>query len=220
MIAIASISPDPRFALEVRMKRLTSTAILCFLIGAPTFARQPQQQEQQQDERAKKKQEEERQRQAQEQQTDKKQQQEEKARPEDRSKQEKQQQQIEKQQQKQQEKQQKELEKQQRKEEQRNHGGQAARTTQQPTGGQTRHGSRVIPQEKFQAHFGREHHFHVAQRVGDRRFQYGGYWFEYVEVWPAEWSYDDDFYIDFFDDDYYLCDLEHPQIRLVVIVVE
>ena len=199
------------------MKRLASTAILCFMIGAPTFAHQQQQQGQQQDERAKKQQEAERQRQAQEQQTDRKQQQEEKARPEDRSKQEKQQQQIEKQQQ---EKQQKELEKQQRKEEQSNHAGQAARTTRQPTGGQTRHGGHVIPQEKFQAHFGREHHFHIAQRVGDRRFQYGGYWFEYVEVWPAEWSYDDDFYIDFFDDDYYLCDLQYPEIRLVVIVVE
>jgi type IV secretory pathway VirB10-like protein len=75
-----------------------------------------------------------------------------------------------------------------------------------------------IPPEKFRASFGREHHFRVAHR-DDRRFQYSGYWFEVVEVWPAGWSFDDDCYIEEDGDDYYLVDIVHPEIRVLVIVV-
>lgn len=77
-----------------------------------------------------------------------------------------------------------------------------------------------IPPEKFHASFGREHHFRVARGGGDdRRFQYAGYWFEVVEVWPAGWSFADDCYIEEDGDDYYLVDIVHPEIRLLVIVV-
>jgi len=76
-----------------------------------------------------------------------------------------------------------------------------------------------IPEQKFQAHFGREHHFHVGHLDDGRRFQYGGYWFEVTQVWPAGWSYDDDCYIEEDDDTYYLVDLYHPDVRLVVIVI-
>lgn len=76
-----------------------------------------------------------------------------------------------------------------------------------------------IPPEKFRVSFGREHHFRVARSGGDRRFQYGGYWFEVVEVWPAGWSFDDDCYIEEDGDDYYLVDIVHPEIRVLVIVV-
>jgi outer membrane biosynthesis protein TonB len=76
-----------------------------------------------------------------------------------------------------------------------------------------------IPPEKFRASFGREHHFRVARRGEDRRFQYGGYWFEVVEVWPARWSFDDDCYIEEDGDDYYLVDIVHPEIRVLVVVV-
>ncbi len=77
-----------------------------------------------------------------------------------------------------------------------------------------------IPSEKFRASFGREHHFRVARSGGDdRRFRYGGYWFEVVEVWPAGWSFDDDCYIEEDGDDYYLVDIVHPEIRVLVIVV-
>jgi len=76
-----------------------------------------------------------------------------------------------------------------------------------------------IPPEKFRASFGREHHFRVARRGEDRRFQYGGYWFEVVEVWPARWSFDDDCYIEEDGDDYYLVDTVHPEIRVLVVVV-
>jgi hypothetical protein len=78
---------------------------------------------------------------------------------------------------------------------------------------------RPIPEETFRRQFGREHHFHVARR-DDRRFRYGGYWFEYAEPWPGDWDYDDDVYVDKIDDEYYLIDPIHPGNRILVIVVE
>ena len=75
-----------------------------------------------------------------------------------------------------------------------------------------------IPSEKFRSSFGREHHFRVARR-DDRRFQYSGYWFEIVEAWPVGWSYDDDCYIAEDGDDYYLVDVVHPEMRVLVVVV-
>ena len=75
-----------------------------------------------------------------------------------------------------------------------------------------------IPQERFRAGFGREHHFHVAPH--QQRFQHGGYRFEVVQVWPAGWSFDDDCYIEEDADDYYLVDFVHPELRVLVIVVE
>jgi hypothetical protein len=90
---------------------------------------------------------------------------------------------------------------------------------------------RRIPDDHFRSTFGREHTFHIqrgrsggggaVQRGEGQRFQYGGYWFEYTEPWPGDWSYDDDdYYIDYIDDDYYLYDRRHPGMRILVIVVE
>ncbi len=77
-----------------------------------------------------------------------------------------------------------------------------------------------IPPEKFQSNFGSQHHFRMQHLEDGRRFQHGGYWFELVEVWPADWSYDDACYIDEDAGDYYVVDLYHPGIRVSVIVVE
>jgi outer membrane biosynthesis protein TonB len=95
------------------------------------------------------------------------------------------------------------------------------------SGQQTGHGRRRIPDDRFRANFGREHRFHVrpqgggeVQRGEGQRFQYAGYWFEFVEPWPAAWSYDDDCYIDYIDDDYYVFDEFHPGYRVLIIVVE
>jgi flagellar biosynthesis GTPase FlhF len=92
---------------------------------------------------------------------------------------------------------------------------QQSRTTQQSHG----RGQR-IPEQKFQASFGRQHTFRPQHVQDNRRFQYSGYWFEIVEVWPADWSFDDECYIDEFGDDYFLIDTFHPGVRLLVIVVE
>jgi hypothetical protein len=49
---------------------------------------------------------------------------------------------------------------------------------------------------------------------------YGGYSFQLVTAWPVDWGFDDDVYVDYVDDGYYLFDLLHPGIRIAVIVVE
>jgi len=77
-----------------------------------------------------------------------------------------------------------------------------------------------IPQQKFQTSFGPQHHFHVRRSGGDnRRFQSGGYVFEVVDLWPVGWSFDDECYVLEDGDDYYLVDVVHPELRVIVIVV-
>jgi hypothetical protein len=80
-----------------------------------------------------------------------------------------------------------------------------------------------IPDDRFRVVFGREHHFHISQPViveNVPRFQYGGYWFELAQPWPAQWAYTDDFYVDYIDDDYYMFDPRYPGMRVLVFVVE
>jgi hypothetical protein len=89
-----------------------------------------------------------------------------------------------------------------------------ARTDQHNNGGGHRQ-----PDEKFRAQIGREHHFRVT-RSSDRRISYGGYYFTYSEAWPSAWSYDDDVYIDYIDGQYYLIDLAHPGVRLLLVVAD
>jgi hypothetical protein len=79
------------------------------------------------------------------------------------------------------------------------------------------HGHGRIPDDRFRASFGREHHFRVGH-FDNRRFQYGGYWFSFNEGWPVGWAYTDDFYIDFIDGQYYLIDLSHPGVQLLLVV--
>ena len=78
-----------------------------------------------------------------------------------------------------------------------------------------------IPDDKFRAHFGREHHFNAKTVIvqGQPQFQYSGYTFELVDAWPVDWAYTDDCYIDYIDGDYFLIDLFHPGIRLALFVV-
>ena len=77
-----------------------------------------------------------------------------------------------------------------------------------------------IPDDKFRAQFGREHHFNAKSVIvrGQPRFQYGGYTFELIDAWPAEWVDSDDYYIEYIDGEYYLIDLVHPGIRLAIFV--
>jgi len=102
---------------------------------------------------------------------------------------------------------------------QKEHAKQNQKQQQAAPGGRAR--GQKIPEQKFHASFGREHHFRVARNARDEgRFQYGGYWFEVVDVWPAGWSFDDDCYVEEDGDDYYLVDIIHPEVRVLVIVVE
>ena len=101
---------------------------------------------------------------------------------------------------------------------------QEARPQGQPQGGERHAGNqRHIPDNDFHAHFGREHRFapgRLQVSSGRPQFRYSGYMFELVEVWPADWAYDaDDYYIDYFGDEYYLCSFSHPEIRLELIII-
>lgn len=98
---------------------------------------------------------------------------------------------------------------------QNNNQRQQAASQQAENGGRGIH----IPDDRFREHFGREHHFHVERAGGGNQFVYGGYTFEFVDAWPAGWAYTDDCYIDYIDGEYFLFDLLHPGVRIVVIVV-
>jgi len=76
---------------------------------------------------------------------------------------------------------------------------------------------RRIPEDRYRADFGREHTFHV-HRDHDR-FQFGGFWFQYTDAWPSDWSDGDDFYVVEIDGIDYLCDARYPDQRVVVVVV-
>jgi hypothetical protein len=83
-------------------------------------------------------------------------------------------------------------------------------------------GSGRIPDDRFRSNFGREHEFRMGNPVmvgGYSRFQYGGYWFGYVQPWPAQWFYTDQFYIDYVDGGYYMYDPYYPGSRFAITVV-
>ncbi len=84
-----------------------------------------------------------------------------------------------------------------------------------------RSGSR-IPDDRFRSKFGRQHEFRIGSpRLvgGYSRFQYGGYWFGFVQPWPAGWYYTDDVYVDDIDGGYYLCNPSYPGTRISIAVV-
>ncbi|MFZ0135523.1 MAG: hypothetical protein WAK89_00565 [Candidatus Sulfotelmatobacter sp.] len=79
-----------------------------------------------------------------------------------------------------------------------------------------------IPEDKFRAHFGRQHTLVIHRPTvvnGQPRFQYSGYWFTIVDPWPVGWAYTDQCYIDYIDGEYFLFDLLHPGVRVAITVV-
>jgi hypothetical protein len=79
------------------------------------------------------------------------------------------------------------------------------------------HGS--IPEAKFHSSFGRAHTFHVNRSQfanGSGRFQYGGFWFNVLNPWPAGWLYTDSVYVDYLNGGYFLCDPVHPGVYVSI----
>lgn len=79
-----------------------------------------------------------------------------------------------------------------------------------------------IPDDKFRAHFGRQHMLVINRTTivnGQPRFQYSGYWFTIVDPWPVGWAYSDQCYIDYIDGEYFLFDLLHPGVQVAITVV-
>jgi hypothetical protein len=83
-------------------------------------------------------------------------------------------------------------------------------------------GSGRIPDDRFRSHFGHEHVFRINQPVivgGYSRFQYGGYYFGFVQPWPSDWYYTDDVYVDYVDGGYFLYNPYYPGARVSISVV-
>lgn len=79
-----------------------------------------------------------------------------------------------------------------------------------------------IPDDRFRSNFGVDHHFHIGNPVlvgGYSRFQYGGFWFGFVQPWPSGWYYTDDVYIDYVDGGYYMFNPYYPGVRFSISVV-
>jgi hypothetical protein len=78
-----------------------------------------------------------------------------------------------------------------------------------------------IPDDRFRSNFGQSHVFVISQPVivgGYSRFQYGGYYFGFVEPWPDGWYYTDDVYVDYIDGEYFLFNPYYPGVRVGISV--
>jgi hypothetical protein len=72
-----------------------------------------------------------------------------------------------------------------------------------------------IPDDRFKANFGQGHTFRVSQSdYNNHRFQYGGYSFGFVGVWPSNWLYTQSVYVIEIDGVYYLCNASYPGVNL------
>jgi hypothetical protein len=95
-----------------------------------------------------------------------------------------------------------------------------SKQTEQAQRADSQHGR--IPDDKFRAHFGRQHTLVINKTTvvnGQPRFQYSGYWFTIVDPWPAGWAYSDQCYIDYINGEYFLFDLLHPGVQIAITVV-
>ena len=98
-------------------------------------------------------------------------------------------------------------------------GEQRQGASQQASRTQSGGGRGSIPEARFHESFGRDHTFHVNRdefNGGSGRFQYGGYWFNVVDSWPAGWLYTDDVYVDYINGGYFLCDPYHPGVYISI----
>ena len=82
-----------------------------------------------------------------------------------------------------------------------------------------------IPENNFRGNFGQNHGFHIYRLPlmiagGYLRFQYGGLWFSVVDPWPEYWSdtwyENDDVYIDYSGDGYYMYNRRYPRDRIAI----
>ena len=95
------------------------------------------------------------------------------------------------------------------------------RTWQQRGG----YGGYRVPDASFREYYGQSHGFRIYNLPvifvgGQQRFQYGGFWFGLVDPWPEYWSSnwydDDDVYVDYYGDGYYLYNRRYPGDRVAI----
>ena len=84
-----------------------------------------------------------------------------------------------------------------------------------------------IPDDRYRVRFGPNHWFRIRSYPmelygGYPRFQYGGFWFGFMDPWPEYWSDDwydnDDVYIVYSDGGYYLYNRRYPHDRITITV--
>ena len=82
-------------------------------------------------------------------------------------------------------------------------------------------GNGRIPDDRYKANFGRQHTFRVSQNDyrRDRRFQYGGYSFGFVDPWPSNWLYTQNVYVIEINGIYYLCNPTYPGVNITLSIV-
>jgi len=82
-----------------------------------------------------------------------------------------------------------------------------------------------IPDNRFHGYFGPSHGFRINGLPflvvgGYPRFQYQGYWLSAVDPWPASWGenwYDnDDVYVNYVDNGYYLYNRRYPGVGIAI----
>jgi hypothetical protein len=82
-----------------------------------------------------------------------------------------------------------------------------------------------IPDDRFRGYFGPDHGFRIQGLPfmvvgGYPRFQYDGYWLSVVDPWPANWDddwYDNDqVYVAYADNGYYLYNRSYPGVGIAV----
>jgi len=86
------------------------------------------------------------------------------------------------------------------------------------------HGYR-IPDDRFRLYFGPDHGFRIYGLPfmvyrGYPRFQYRGYWITAVDPWPEywgnEWYDNDDVYVTYVDDGYYMYNRRYPTVGIAI----
>ena len=82
-----------------------------------------------------------------------------------------------------------------------------------------------IPDTRFRGYFGPEHGFRIEGLPfmvvgGFPRFEYDGYWLSVVDPWPADWDSDwydnDQVYVAYVDNGYYLYNRSYPGVGIAV----
>jgi hypothetical protein len=82
-----------------------------------------------------------------------------------------------------------------------------------------------VPAERFRGYLGPSHRFRIYGLPflvvgGYPRFQYEGYWFSPVDPWPEYWGNDwydnDDVYVNYVDNGYYLYNSRYPSVAIAI----
>ena len=82
-----------------------------------------------------------------------------------------------------------------------------------------------IPDDRYRGYFGQGHDFRIYGLPflvvgGYPRFQYEGYWFSMVDPWPEYWGNDwydnDDVYVVYMNNGYYLYNRRYPNVGMAI----